>query len=260
MNRFPGVRPLWIAGRFLTRFPLPDPGAIEPAELGQAVPWYPWIGLLLGLVISGAALALGPAVLNGPSGVAAALVLALWVWSTGGLHLDGLADTADAWVGGLGSRERTLAIMKDPTSGPAGVSALALVLIAKFAAIEALIGAGDAWLLLWVPLIARAQLPLLLLSTPYARPQGMAADPARTAPPGASRLAIVLAAGVVWFVLGWTGLLLLSAAGGLYWLVRRSLMARLGGFTGDTAGALVELTEALVLLLLALGCGAGFSR
>lgn len=259
MKLVPGLRPLWIAGRFLTRFPLPDPGAIEPAELGQAVPWYPWIGLLLGLVISGAALVLGPAVLNGPPGVAAALVLALWVWSTGGLHLDGLADTADAWVGGLGSRERTLAIMKDPSSGPAGVSALVLVLIAKFAALEALIGAGEAWLLLWAPLIARAQLPLLLLSTPYARPQGMAADPARTAPPGASRLAILLAAGAVGLALGWTGLMLLSAAGGLYWLVRRALMARLGGFTGDTAGALVELTEALVLLLPALGCEAGFS-
>jgi len=256
MKWVPDPRPLWIAGRLLTRFPFPDPGAIEPAELGQAVPWYPWIGLLLGLVISGAALLLGPSVLSGPPGVAAALVLALWVWSTGGLHLDGLADTADAWVGGLGSRERTLAIMKDPTSGPAGVSALALVLIAKFAALEALIGAGDAWLLLWAPLIARAQLPLLLLSTPYARPQGMAADPARTAPPGASRLAILLAAGAVGFALGWTGLLLLSTAGGLYWLVRRTLMARLGGFTGDTAGALVELTEVLVLLLLALGSGA----
>ncbi len=260
MTLVPGLRPLWIAGRFLTRFPLPDPGVIEPAELGQAVPWYPWIGLLLGLVISGAALVVGPAVLNGPPGVAAALVLALWVWSTGGLHLDGLADTADAWVGGLGSRERTLAIMKDPSSGPAGVSALVLVLIAKFAALEALIGAGEVWLLLWAPLIARAQLPLLLLSTPYARPQGMAADPARTAPPWASRLAIIFAAGAVWFALGWTGLLLLSAAGGLYWLVRRTLMARLGGFTGDTAGALVELTEALVLLLSALECGAGSCR
>lgn len=252
MSDHPGLRPLWIAGRFLTRFPFPDPGPIEPAELGQAVPWYPMIGLVLGLVMGCAALLLGPTVLNGTPGVAAALILALWVGSTGGLHLDGLADTADAWVGGLGSRERTLAIMKDPTSGPAAVSVLVLVLIAKFAALEALIGAGGAWSLLWVPVIARAQLPLLLLTTPYARPQGMGADPARTAPPGASRLAIVLTAGAVVIVLGWVGILLVTAAAALFWLIRRALIERLGGFTGDNAGALVELTETALVVLSAL--------
>jgi adenosylcobinamide-GDP ribazoletransferase len=247
-----GLRPLWIAGRFITRYPFPDTGVVEPAELGRAVPWYPVIGLGLGLVIALAASVLGPAVLARPTGVAAALVLGLWVWSTGGLHLDGLADMADAWVGGQGSRERTLAIMKDPASGPAGVSALALVLIIKFAGLQALIGAGDAWLLLWVPLLARVQLPLLILTTPYARPQGMAAAPARMAPPVACRLVVALVATATALVLGWFGLLLLAVAMALYWLFRRTLLARLGGFTGDTAGALVELTEVLLILTMAL--------
>ncbi|WP_295445633.1 adenosylcobinamide-GDP ribazoletransferase [uncultured Thiodictyon sp.] len=247
-----GLRPLWIAGRLLSRFPFPDPGQVAPDELGRAVPWYPVIGLLLGLALGLVAALLGPALLHRPAGVAAALVLILWVWSTGGLHLDGLADTADAWVGGQGSRERTLAIMKDPASGPAGVCALVLVLIAKFAALTALIGAGDAWLLLWVPLLARAQLPLLLITTPYARPQGMAGDPARLAPPGACRLVVALSAGAAVLVLGWTGVLLTIAAAALYWLVRRALLERLGGFTGDTAGALVELTETLLILVLAM--------
>ena len=246
------LRPLWIAGRLLSRFPFPDPGQVAPAELGRAVPWYPAIGLLLGLAIGLAAVLLGPGLLNRPAGVTAALVLALWVWSTGGLHLDGLADTADAWVGGQGSRERTLAIMKDPASGPAGVTALVLVLVAKFAALTALIGAGDGWSLLWVPLLARAQLPLLLIGTPYARPQGMAGDPAREAPPGACRLVVALAGGATVAVLGWVGVLLLATAAALYWPLRRVLLERLGGFTGDTAGALVELTETLLILVLAM--------
>jgi adenosylcobinamide-GDP ribazoletransferase len=246
------LRPLWIAGRFLTRYPFPDPGAVEPAELGRAVPWYPVIGLVLGLVIALAASVLGPTFLARPTGVAAVLVLGLWVWSTGGLHLDGLADMADAWVGGQGSRERTLTIMKDPASGPAGVSTLALILIAKFAGLEALIGAGDVWLLLWVPLLARALLPLLILTTPYARPQGMAAAPARMAPPVACRLVVALAATVAVLALGWLGLLLLSVSMALFWLFRWTLLARLGGFTGDTAGALVELTEVLLILTMAL--------
>jgi adenosylcobinamide-GDP ribazoletransferase len=244
-------RPLWIAGRLLTRLPFPDPGPAEPRELGRAVPWYPLIGLVLGLVIAAATWLLGQRVLNIPPGVAAALVLALWVWCTGGLHLDGLADSADAWVGGLGDRERTLAIMKDPASGPAGVSALALVLIAKFAVLDALLGAGSAWVLIWVPVLARAQLPLLLVSTASARPQGMAVVPARHAPVAASRLAALVAGVVTILALGVIGVLLTAAAVGLLWLVRRALLVRLGGVTGDTAGALVELTETLVLVLLA---------
>jgi adenosylcobinamide-GDP ribazoletransferase len=54
----------------------------------------------------------------------AALLLAVWVLLTGGLHLDGLADTADAWIGGQGDRDRTLAIMKDPRSGPIAIVAI----------------------------------------------------------------------------------------------------------------------------------------
>lgn len=68
----------------------------------------------------------------------AALVLALWVYFTGAMHLDGVADTADAWVGGLGDHQRTLEIMKDPRVGAMAVAAMLLVLLVKFAAITAL--------------------------------------------------------------------------------------------------------------------------
>ncbi len=135
----PGLCPCWIAGRFLTRYPFPDPSAVTPAELGLAVPWYLVIGLTLGLAITAVAFLLGPTVLARPTGVAAALVLSLWVWSTGGLHLDGLADTVDAWVSGMSSRERTLAIMKGPGCRPAGVSTLILILVMKFAGLETMI-------------------------------------------------------------------------------------------------------------------------
>lgn len=248
----PGLRAFWIATRFLSRLPVPDPGPPTPEELGRAVPWYPAVGLLLGLLLGAAAVLLGPAVCAAPPGVAAALVLGLWVWSTGALHLDGLADTADAWVGGLGDRERTLAIMKDPASGPVAVSVLGVLLIGKFAALETLIGGGGAWVLLWVPVLARAQLPVLLLTTPYARTEGMAAAPARGAPPRASILVVILTGVGLAATLGWVGLLLLGAASGVFWLVRRALLGRLGGFTGDTAGALVELTEWVASLALAL--------
>ena len=59
----------------------------------------------------------------------AALVLAVWVLLTGALHLDGVADCADAWVGGFGDREKTFQILKDPRSGTHSCSVLVLVLL-----------------------------------------------------------------------------------------------------------------------------------
>ena len=101
------LRPALIAVQFLTRFPIRlDPPPVA-REVGLSLLWYPAVGVLLGLLVWVSAILLSP--LATP--LAAAMVLALWVSCTGALHLDGLADTADAWVGGRGDRERTLAIM-----------------------------------------------------------------------------------------------------------------------------------------------------
>lgn len=242
------LRPFWIAGRFLTRLPFPDPGPSEPIESGHAVPWYPVVGLILGGLLALAAWLLH---LTDPA-VAAVLVLILWVWLTGALHLDGLADSADAWVGGLTCRIRTLEIMKDPRSGPAAVTTITLVLLAKWAGLQALIAAGHILPLLFIPLLARAQLPLLLLTTAYARTQGLAADPFNYLP-RRTAWAVTVSAGIAcWAISGWSGLALVVIALLVFVLARRAMLQRLDGFTGDTAGALVELTEAVLLLASAL--------
>ncbi|MCB1767092.1 MAG: adenosylcobinamide-GDP ribazoletransferase, partial [Candidatus Competibacteraceae bacterium] len=119
------MRPLALALQLLTRLPVPTLTAPpQPWELGQAVLFFPFVGLLIGALLTGLHTALWWA----DPGVLAALMLAVWVLLTGGLHLDGLADTADAWIGGQGDRERTLAIMKDSHSGPMAISAIVLVL------------------------------------------------------------------------------------------------------------------------------------
>src|SRR5919108_3069538 len=102
------LRPALIAVQFLTCFPLRLEPPPSGREAGLSLLWYPAVGLLLGFLLWAAAVLLSP--LARP--LAAAVVLTLWVACTGALHLDGLADTADAWVGGRGDRERTLAIMK----------------------------------------------------------------------------------------------------------------------------------------------------
>jgi adenosylcobinamide-GDP ribazoletransferase len=179
----------------------------------------------------------------------AALLLAAWVLLTGGLHLDGLADSADAWVGGHGDRERTLDIMKDPRSGPAAVSALVLVLLLKFAALAALLQGGAGAVLLLAPLLGRTALLGMLLTTPYVRAGGLGAAIAGHLPRRAG-LAVLLAAalGACFVADGWKALLAVLGVG---WLLRRAFLARLGGVTGDTLGATVELAEAAALLALA---------
>ena len=240
------LRPLWIAGYLLSRFPLPTLDSVAPSERGRSVPWYPVIGLLMGLLAGATAAML--ARLGANPDVAAALTLIVWVRSTGDIHLDGLADTTDAWIGGLGSRERTLEIMKDPRSGPAAVTVLVLVLLSKWAGIKALIVAGAPWQLVTIPLLGRAQLLLLLLTVPYAREQGMASDQSRELPRRAVHAAIVLTAGATLLLAGWPGLAMLLTSLVLFLVGRRLMLARIAGFTGDTAGALVEFTEMLTLL------------
>jgi adenosylcobinamide-GDP ribazoletransferase len=181
----------------------------------------------------------------------AALLTATWALITGGLHLDGLADSADAWVGGHGDRERTLAIMKDPRSGPAAVSTLALALLLKFTALTVLVKAGAWPALLLAPVLGRSALVALLLSMPYVRPGGMGSAISAHLPRTAAALALLLvAAGAL--VAGKTGALALVVAAAAWWVLRWMMLRRLGGMTGDTLGAAVELTEVAVLVALAL--------
>jgi len=239
--------PLLIALQFLTRLPTRLPGMPAPAALGRSLLWYPLVGLALGGVLLAAAWLL--------SGVftplAAALLLALWVLASGGLHLDGLADTADAWVGGFGDRERTLAIMKDPCCGPIAVVSLLLVLLLKFAALWALLESGLWLALLLAPLLGRSALLLLFLGTPYVRAGGLGSAMAAHLPARAG-WRVLLAVVVATLLCGWPGLLALASAALLFALCRRALLQRIGGTTGDTAGAVLELLECVVLVMLAL--------
>lgn len=239
--------PLLIALQFLTRLPIRLPGMPAPEALGRSLLWYPLVGLGLGGVLLAAAWLLSGVFVP----LAAALLLALWVLASGGLHLDGLADTADAWVGGFGDRERTLAIMKDPCCGPIAVVVLLLVLLLKFAVLWALLEEGQWLALLLAPLLGRGALLLLFLGTPYVREGGLGSAMAAHLPRRAG-WRVLLAVVVATLLCGWPGLLALASAALLFALCRRALLQRIGGTTGDTAGALLELLECGVLVMLAL--------
>lgn len=241
------MQPLLIALQFLTCLPIRLAGMPTAAQMGRSLLWYPLVGFLLGLLLCG----LNTLLAATPSLLHAALLLTAWVVLSGGLHLDGLADSADAWLGGLGDRERTLLIMKDPRSGPIAVVTLALLLLLKFTALVALLEQGQWTALLLAPWLARGLLPLLFLTTAYVRAGGLGQALAEHLP--RQTLPWLLAVhGLAIAAFGAAGWLALGLGLALFAWLRRLMNARLGGTTGDTAGALVELVECAVLVGLAL--------
>ncbi|OQR28797.1 adenosylcobinamide-GDP ribazoletransferase [Pseudomonas sp. Bc-h] len=240
--------PFWIAVQFLSSLPIRLPGMPEPQELGRSLLFYPLVGLVFGSVLMGLNLLLS----GTPQLLHAALLLAAWVLLSGGLHLDGLADSADAWLGGFGDRERTLTIMKDPRSGPIAVVTLVIVLLLKFSAILALIDAHHSVGLLLAPVIGRAAMLGLFLNTPYVRAGGLGQALADHLPRQRGIQVLGMTAIACVLISGWGGVWsVVIATAGFYWL-RKLMIQRLGGSTGDTAGATLELLEVLVLVTLAL--------
>ncbi|AZE50435.1 Cobalamin synthase [Pseudomonas chlororaphis] len=240
--------PFWIALQFLSSFPLRLPGMPSPEEMGRSLLFYPLVGLLFGLLLWG----LNQLLMGAPLLLHGALLLTVWVLLSGALHLDGLADSADAWLGGFGDRERTLTIMKDPRSGPIAVVTLGLVLLLKFAALVALIEQQAGVALLLAPLIGRGALLGLFLCTPYVRPGGLGQALASHLPRPAGKWVLGLVALACVVLGGYSAVLALLLAGVVFAGLRQLMLRRLGGTTGDTAGALLELLEVMVLVGVAL--------
>jgi adenosylcobinamide-GDP ribazoletransferase len=213
--------------------------------------FFPFVGLLIGLLLAG----LYGVLHSADAGVLAVLLLAAWALLTGGLHLDGLADTADAWIGGHGDKEKSLAIMKDPHSGPIAIMIVVLVLLAKFATLKTLL-TRNAWeILVWVPVLGRTAILLMLVTTPYVRPQGMGVRYADHLPRTASKLLLLGVVAVIVWRLRWNGITLMLLLGSGFIGLHRLSLKWLGGTTGDTLGATCELTETAALAILSLLVG-----
>jgi adenosylcobinamide-GDP ribazoletransferase len=245
-------RALACAMQFLTRIPLATRTLFDNKDYANSLAWYPVIGLILGGLVwlSGVTLA----GLSSTS-LAAALVLAVWVLLTGALHLDGVADCADAWVGGFGDREKTFQIIKDPRSGPIAVIVLVLVLLVKWAALEVLLGSEHWWIIWLIPLLARGAMPYIFWRLDYVSSSGLGS--AFVEGLSRQRILISLLFVVVIAMLSLTAQLeilvlfvVVSLLIYLWW--KRASYQKLGGFNGDCAGALVEFLELGLLLGLAI--------
>jgi adenosylcobinamide-GDP ribazoletransferase len=211
--------------------------------------------------VAGFVLALGPAILFALASalhiapiVSAALAFAAMAFLTGGMHEDGLSDTADGFGGGA-TREEKLALMRDSRLGAYGALALVFTILVKVGALAA-IGASLWAGVLAIVLAATASRAIALWhwgATMPARSDGMAASAGR---PDAQALAVgslvgLVAAVLLLFAFKFAALLaLLLAAVGII-LFSRLADRQIGGHTGDTIGASQQIAEALLFAGLA---------
>ncbi len=229
---------------------LPVPGR-DAENQASALPWFPVVGCLLGLIVYGVSV-LGGLLPGGPwpEGTAAVLVLA-GIILTRGLHLDGLSDWADGFWASR-DRSRILEIMKDSAIGTFGTLALIIVLMIKWVSLSRLITSGQAVWIIAAYIVSRTIQVDLAVSFSYARPDGGTA--AGFVDGGRYRhLAISLISAVILLaaLCGPTAIAALIPA----WLVGRALgmwsRKRIGGVTGDILGAAGELAETVILFVCA---------
>jgi adenosylcobinamide-GDP ribazoletransferase len=244
----PLLKSFFIAQTFLTRIPTPKIDEMDGEEVSYSLLYYPVIGFFIGLFLILIASLLSNSVGVEAYNVVAAIIITLWVFITGALHLDGLADSADGLVGGQGSTERTLEIMKDPVSGPAGIASIFLILILKYSAVVAILSSDISyWGLLLAPVVARAVAIGLLTYSPIAQSQGLAFELKKKEHPEIVALILVFIAIIVYFV---TSLYMLIVIGLLAYAIRHWAIARLQGVTGDILGLSIEVIEAVFLAMI----------
>lgn len=236
------IMPFLIAVQFMTTIPIKLPYLPSREQNALSMLFYPVIGLMIGGVLW-----LVASYVQLPMMLLSCAVMVVWVWLTGGLHLDGLADTADAWVGGFGDRQRTLTIMKDPNTGAMGVMAIVLCLALKWAAVYCLLELDAVLALLFVPMLGRMSALALFATTPYVRQHGLGS--ALQDVPKYLLWLVMLGFGAAVFALSWQMALVMIGVWAvmLAWL-RWRFVGRIGGITGDTVGASIEVVEVAMLV------------
>lgn len=233
----------WIALQFLTVIPIHLKTMPTVQQNATSLLYYPLIGLLIGGILCGASLLLQAV----PIFLSSVILTVIWVWLSGGLHLDGLADTADAWVGGFGDRDRTLQIMKEPSCGPIGVLSLLIAILLKCAAISVILELQYFYALVLFPVLARTVPLILFLSCDYVREKGLGTSIKHHLSKPASIVVIILIflSSSLWGIKG-----IVSSVMALItiFILRRVFIRRIGGITGDTVGASIEIVEVTTLL------------
>jgi adenosylcobinamide-GDP ribazoletransferase len=243
------LRGLITAVRTLTVLPVPGHDA---EKMASSLPWFPLVGFMLGGFLYVIARLIGLIADNDWPQGAAMVLTGCGILLTKGLHLDGLADWADAF-GNLHDKNKTLAIMKDSHIGAFGATAIAFILLAKWIFLTRIIDSGSLNCIISASIVSRTMQAELATTLPYARAEeGIAAPFVRGARFHHRCIAITSALAMLALLNGLAGLIMVAVG----WIACKGFglwsKKRIGGVTGDVLGACSELIETLTLFLCAL--------
>ena len=237
--------------QFLTVIPLHRRREFSPGELGGATGYFPVVGLIIGLILAGLnwllGLVLPPAVVN------ALLIVSLAV-ITGLMHLDGFVDTCDG-IAGHKTVEDRWRVMHDSRAGAFGMVGVLLLLLVKYASLNSLPSSLMMASLIFMPVVSRWAMVYAIFAYPYARPSGLGrAFKQGTGWPGFILATVVTVAVALALIplLQLAGLVILFGVWLITLLVATYLKQKFSGLTGDTYGAVNEVAEVSVLILVIL--------
>lgn len=217
---------------------------IAQKDIAHALTYFPCAGLIIGLWCVLVEVCLDGL---GFSRIATGmLVIVFLAVVTGAMHLDGLADTADALFSRK-DRDSMLAIMRDPHLGTGGTVAVVCLLLAKTACLVTIPQQIEASVLILMCVVSRWVLVLLMRGFPYARREGTASAFIGTMGYKGIFFSTLITAYLAWCVLGVPGLVLAASSAGCAVIIAAYAGRKFGGITGDVLGAALELTEVFVL-------------
>jgi len=234
--------------RFLTIIPLPGRRELSPKEVGGSIAYFPAVGAIIGLILALLnwllSLVLPPALVN------ILLVVSLVIVS-GGLHLDGFVDTCDGMVGHKTAAQRWR-VMKDSRAGAFGIIGVCCLLLVKYVSLNSVPANWLTPTLVLMPTVSRWAMVYAVFAYPYAKPSGLGKVFKQKADFSRFLVATVIALPIAVIPAQLSGLIIMFGVWIIVMAVAFYLKGRFGGLTGDTYGAINELAEVLVLILVCL--------
>ena len=226
--------------QFMTRIPVPVKVEYDEEKLGKAIKFFPLVGLIIGFFLFTVNFFAGKVTDNRQ--ITAIIIIMAEILVTGLIHIDGLADTADGLFS-YADKERMLEIMKDSRIGTNGTVALILYFLAKAVFLTAV---KPEYILLY-PIISRMATSINAGLGGYARKKGMSNGIIEKNGKTDATISILITAVLSFVILGLKGLVVLALAILFILFFMENVKRKIGGITGDTMGASLELTAILVL-------------
>jgi len=231
-----------LALQFLTILPIKIKPKVKEKDFGRSLQYFSIVGMLIGLILSITAHAFGFL----PSSVVSIIILIVYTSITGGIHLDGFADTCDGLYGGH-SKEKILEIMRDSRIGVMGVIGVSLLLLFKFSILAAIPKGALLRALILMPAFGRCWQAFSCFASKYAREQGKAKYFIEYATRREVLFTSIATAILSVLLFQINGLILLAVSSIPTFLFMQHIKGRINGMTGDTIGAINEMAEVSML-------------